>query len=576
MTLQAVAQGWGNQLYLFNGGQIDIVARDVFIDEDGAATPLTFGQVNVDTASDGDFHKSLFGGHNSFYPGGYSNHKPMAFLGKSRLITATNIVKDGRRNLYILGFDGSGLFFNKGGKFETDPWRTGKGNELFSPSGQKDTQGHDVALLRHNDHVFGCGAYTDVDASTDTDWNNLGWHYHFDDPFSVTETQRTYRMFSIRRDPDDRIFGPAIKFEPDALSQNHLMSCDMTAFRTDLYYANWVDVLRWPGASGTPEIVHHDRNNPRARIFGSWPSGGFSAGEPVGENELLMLQSDGLLHRLSLTGSGTNLLVDFEDVKTDYTSRDSDNLFARSNSTTNEPGRTPLLLPFNDELHAFVTTQTSGYIHMTCGGAASGTGNWTDRTTALPPSLQRADGCLYGFVDGFRNKMMLMHVSYSKFGLFGTTGGGQNAGGGMWMYLHDPDRNWIEVWRGNIGLPPRGFMPYANIGPYAAMPSGNNPQLLKCSDHAVLTYQLFDELSRDVNVDVEWSNDLGASWNSARRFKSYDRSASPLLLGSGTQNLSTSRDGVEYTFFWDYVNDIQFNPDPTQEILLRVRPALVR
>ncbi len=92
---------------------------------------------------------------------------------------------------------------------------------------------------------------------------------------------------------------------------------------------------------------------------------------------------------------------------------------------------------------------------------------------------------------------------------------------------------------------------------------------MQCSDYAILSYDLFDQLARPVNVNVEYTIDEGLTWQTARRFKSY---VDGQPLGSGTANLPTSPDGASYTFFWDFVNDVGFNTE--KDAQLRVRPII--
>jgi hypothetical protein len=572
--IPSVMQGWGGQLYLLRGGQIDIVNKSLEAQADPSIT-TTVGQTRQDGADVGDFYRALWGGQNSYIPGAYANHKPMAFSPRGRLYQALHLLHEANLNLYIGGWDGSGLFFHRGGDFEAQLWKSGRGWDAASPSGSHSVRSYDHALIRHNNFVFGIGVHKESDPSgPSSNWTQkMGWTFDFSTISELSPadiTRRTYRVFSIS-DQDKKIMGPVTRFLPNALTFEHLNACDAFAFRDDLYYANWVDILKFPGASGTPEVLHFDRNNPRARSFGAWPSGGIdSDGTAIGENRLLVLDSDGSLYRLNTTASGRNLLVDLTDLRTNEAGRPNDNFFSRTQSSTNEPGRSPLLLAQNRELHAFVVSASSGYLHFTCNGDPSGTTNWTDRTDQLPPNFKNKDGNVYGFADTIRNKLYLLHCTYSSFGVYGAEGGGQDCGGGFWLYQHDFNRDWLEVTRNIIGMPPRGLVPYQNLGPYVGVPSGNNPEVFKCSDYAIMTYNLYDSLARAVNVDVEFSLDVGVSWNTARRFRAY---TGP-FMGSGVQNLATSPDGIQYTFFWDYVNDIGFNNQ--EEVLLRVRPKLVR
>ena len=576
MTTPSVSQGYGGQLYLHRGGQLDLVNRSLEAHADPALTEYV-GMLNVDTASVADFHRSAFGGENSWFPGSYANHKPAAFLARGRLIQALNRIQDSDSRLYIGGWDGSGLFFNRGGQFQSVPWKSGKGWDALSPSGTLQTvKSRDHALLNHNGIVFGFGAHGESDTAPATSqWpNKLGWTFDFSTVglLNASEPRRTYRVFSIS-DRDDRIMGPVTRILPNALSKEHLNSCDAVSLGDDVYYANWIDVLRFPGASGAPQLMYSDVINPLAKSFGFWPSGGYQAGEPVGEIRLLVLEGDGKLWRLKAPASGRELLVDLTEIRADEAGRPKDNFFARINSTSDEPGRPPLLLTFDGELHAFAITESSGYMHFACAGNPSGTGGWSDRTDDLPPDLQSKDGCVYGFVDEFRQRINLLQVSYSKFGIYGAMGGGQNCGGGFWLRTLDANGDWLEVDRGNVGLPMRGLVPYQNLGPWALTPSGGNPEVFKCSDYTLLSYKLFDQEVRRVDVEVEFSVDRGITWSPARRFRDYTTGQA---LGSGVSDLATAPPptGEAYTFYWDHVNDVGFNN--ALPALLRVRPKVRR
>lgn len=567
-----MAQGWGGQLILIKGGQIDIVNRSLEATADAGVTDYV-GIANNTQIDNDDFNKSMFGGESSWFPSAYSNHKPAAFDSRGQLIQSLNRIGDEVSDLYIGGWDGSGLFFNGGGQFESRLWKSGRGWNALSPSGSHGMTTRDLAVVRHNDVVFGIGYHLDGDpAPGGSQWDDFGWTVDFNvGDMDQTEVRRTYRVWSVDGN-DKRILGPVTRFTPNAISKEHLNACDAFSHKNDVYYANWVDILRFPGGSGIPEVMHFNRGTPLTRSFAAWPSGGFSPQlSPSGENRLLVLDGDGKLYRMKAPASGRDQLVDLTSLVGNEDGRPNDNFFARLNSSVNEPGRTSLLLPLENNLHAFVVTATSGYMHFTCVGDPSGTTNWTNRTTEMPTDLRSKDGNVYGFVDHKRDKIYLLHSTYSKFGLYGAAGGGQNAGGGFWLYEHDVNRTWKELNRSIVGMPIRGLVPYSNLGPWARTPSGTNPEVMKCSDYTVLTYELYDQLARSVDVEVEYSLTNGASWFPARRFKSYDTQQ---LLGSGTEDLPTSPNGIEYTFFWNHVHDVGF--DTKKEALLRVRPLVSR
>jgi hypothetical protein len=115
------------------------------------------------------------------------------------------------------------------------------------------------------------------------------------------------------------------------------------------------------------------------------------------------------------------------------------------------------------------------------------------------------------------------------------------------------------------------MMPIQNLGPFTTIPSGSNPSVLKCNDYSIIEYKLHDLDKRLLDVDIEYSVNDGATWNTATRFKTYDTGQ---LLGSGVQNLPSNLDGIQYNFYWAYVTDVGFNTE--DNALLRIRPRLSR
>jgi len=84
----------------------------------------------------------------------------------------------------------------------------------------------------------------------------------------------------------------------------------------------------------------------------------------------------------------------------------------------------------------------------------------------------------------------------------------------------------------------------------------NSPILIKCRDHAVLDYKIIDELSRNVDVNIEYSDDNGCTWSTCDRFKDYETIQ---YLGDGITDLASSPSGEWHSFYWDFVKPFGYN-----------------
>jgi hypothetical protein len=568
--IPAVSQSFGTQMFYIRGGSLTPFNLTFLSD-------LSFGRAVGQSEADrgggatSDAHTYFFGGINTYWGGAYANHKPVAFY-NAKLYQASNRAKDSDGWLYLTRFDGSGIFFHQGSDYQTDKWKGGRGSELITPSGVTSLlSSSDMGMLVYNGNLFIAGAITNASISPGSNkWvTDFGWDLRAD-TFTINATKRKnrlYQMFVV--DSNDKKIGSVrSQFLPHASQVEYTNTCDMIGHRDSVYYANWIDVLKFPGGSGAPIIIQQDLSNPSSKSFALWPASGYLNSVPSGQDSVFMLTGSGVLKRI-LSPSGTETVVDFANIRTD-SFRTSDNLTARINSSTIEPGRSCLLLPYNNKLNAFVISATSGYMHFICNGDPRTSSNWTDRSDFLPEELRRFDGNLFGFVDDFRNRLYTLHCSMSEVGLWGHVGVSKTAGGIKVSELN-LDNSWTNIYRGVAGLPVRGFIPYMNEGPSILTPSGNNPEILKCSDYAILTYKLFDAFNRNTNVDIQYSLNRGLTWNDARRFRSYDTGQ---LLGSGLIGLPASPFGEEYLFYWDYVNDIGFNN--VQEVIIRISPRLSR
>ncbi len=588
-----VLQTWGGGLIYVDGRMARHFAYSFRVNPttgsaDSDVSPNYQGSFN-NQQSTTDYFRTYFGGANSIWPGALYNKKSMAVF-NGRLYQALNSIQAVGSELSIVRFDGSGLFVNGGNsEYESRPDLSGPGLELMSPSGvgtdsqslPMKTRTGDCSMVVHNGILFIVGQQIFKDDNASDLWPQNGWDYDFTAlPLSDSRIARQYFWATID-DQDKKTFGPATRFT-EGLSENSpdpelLHMCDMISYGDDIYFCNPCDVVKINGGSGTMSLVDTDTSRPTTRSLEIWPSGGFTNGESNGPSRLLVLEGSGILKSVRLGSqypSGVDFFADLSSLTippglgqtTDI--RVSDPWTARILDDTDQPMRSCALKNFDGQLHAFICTEASGVNHFINDGLnASGVSNWTNATSNLPDDLTRFDGNIYLSEDPINNKMLVSYITMGNVGVIGHAAQ-KTAGGGTYIYTY-VNGDWQEIYVGAGGGTPRGILPLANLGPYATIPSGTNPELFKCSDYAVMTYSLSDEESRPVDVTIEFSIDKGASWNTARRFRSYN---THILLGSGVSDLPTSPGGIQYDFYWDYVNDVGFSKE--EEALLRVTPIL--
>ena len=585
--LPCVSLGFGGRLHIIEGGRV-VNTNLTFVKSPSNTQPI--GPWFAGAGTGANYMEILFGGINSIMPGALSNHKPCAFY-YGDLYTTLHTISEAPR-VFLTKFDGSGVF-KHGGFTGTNGyaanWRNGRGTQLISPSGTLDIGFQSCAHIVHNGVLFVLGA-TPLITFPITEWTNMGWV----GPTIANGTDQTdrrrrrrYGGFVISKNEkqgtvDKRILQPLPELA-NATTQEDTHACDAISFSNDIYFTSHIDLLRYPGGSGIPELIESTVNIPSPKCFEIYPSGGFSNGDPVfdpttNHADLLMLSSSGVLKsiifRTNESPSGTRTLIDLgllvQDAGTLIKDVRTGTMLSRVTSSTAEPPRSCFLKTFNSKLNAFFPSATSGYYHFQCEGDPRDSNNWTNVTNDMFEDVRRFDGDLYGFHDNFRDVLYVMHISKSEYGLFGTVGG-QNGAGGMHLSELNKNNEWREIYRGVSAEPSVGLIPYNFIGPYSQAPSGSNPQVIASTDYALLTYKLYSPYPRTVNVDIEYTINKGITWHTAKRFKSYDTAT---LLGEGKTNLSASFFGQEHTFYWDYINDIGFNN--VKEAKLRIRVKLVR
>lgn len=552
-------QGWGGQLHYIRGARLYPINMQLDL---RYASNTAYGPHRAENSSDNLWHRRFFGGNNSYHPAAYTNAKPAAVF-QGKLYQVLHNLNRSTIATYVTRFDGSGIFINEGdSNYEDRKAINGRGSELLSPSGVSFTvASNDLAHVVHNGNLFMVG---NIYSSNFSSWESLGWAHGPNQGGSPAD--RKYGSLIVTSD-QKRIATPITDLTGTADESHHLHACDAVSYKDDIYYSNWLEILRFPGGSGVPTVVYSDSKTPSHKGFVVYPAQGYSGSTPVGDDQLLFQTGSGVIHRLNTDGSTTQIT----DLGSSAGSvRPRDNFRSRLLSSTAEPGRSSLLVNFNNQLHSFFTTATSGYNHFIANGNPSGTSNWTDSTASLPGPMKRWDSNVFAFVDEFRNRMYVAQVTMGEVGVVGHAGIHKGPGG---VYIHEytSDGDWREVFRGVPGLTPRGLLPLMNTGPYVTIPSGTGPVAYKCSDYAIVEYTLHDLDRRPVDVDIKYSINEGVSWHDARRFKTYDTRT---LLGSGVTNLPTTPEGVSYDFYWHYVNDIGFNN--VKNCLLRIRPKLTR
>ena len=580
-------QGWGGRIFKVQGGIMTPLSMTFDLATEATDSEFAvlgaFSQVTSDT----DFQYRQFGGKNTYAPAAYFNHKPMVVY-NGRIYQALNRINDApssnRHHLYITRFDGSGVFSQD--LFGGDAWKSGPGNEILSPSGGDsssiigEVQTGDLCALEHNGNIFFVGQIRNSSINTG-DWDDFGWDY-IGETINYNAAIRRYGTVVIQPHDDKRIAPSVPNTASVASTESPATSLvrsyyghgtDAISYKNDIYFANLQDIIRFPGGSGAPILKGNFSRSASTYKFESFPASGYVDGKPLGEDLLLVQDGSGVMYKIQQTRnypSGMVAMNNFGEIASSV--RLGDNFIARQNTTTQEPARSNSLVNFNNTLHSFVPSATSGYNHFRLNQRSdpSGLDNWRNLTRNMPTIIRDYDGNIFTEVDEEENILYVCHVSMGEGSVWGYASNKTSAGH-VTVWRYGPDDVWTEIHRSVPGLHPRGLIPYSNLGPGAGVPSGTNPDIFKCSDYAILEYSLFDAMSRNVDVEIEYSIDEGLSWNTARQFRTYDTN---ILQGDGKTGLSSSPEGVTHQFYWHYVSDIGFNTE--DNCLLRVRTRLAR
>lgn len=574
-----------------------------------------------------DYWESLWGGPMSMLPMN-TPHKPGAFYHGDFYFYKHTVALN--RAHFLLKFDGSGIFSQGGSTNFANNSLSGPGSQLLSPSGTStEIRGGPMCVIPHNGSIFYVGTTTDRawNTSSSAYINQLGWDTGASDAFENSGDdagtglvrRRAYCSYYITKKPgvakEKKGFGKlGILYKRTGASglastYEDLNACDAISWGDDIIYANNLDIVHFPGGSGTPRYIEAGSAT-TSKCFEPHPSGGFNqtTGSAIGDSDLLVLTGSGIVKKIKFQGDpgynpsgfpfggdifntvqghasgypfGTTSIANLGSLVSNVSGPKvrTSGPRGRVGSTTENPDRSCLLKVHGNRLHAFFISKASGYYHFTCEGDPRTLTNWTDRTTSLPTNLKIRDGNIFGFRDEHFGTLNILHTAYSNIGAFGTQGG--NTGAGGWtLYQLNENLQWNRLYHGASNGPPVGLIPYNPEGVYVQVPSGSrrgvapgNPNVLASTDYAEVDYSLFSHRkpNRFADVIIEYTTDNGATWNRASRFKDY---VSGALLGSGTTNLEASPEGMNYTFFWAHVKDLGFNYN--QGVKLRVRPTFLR
>ena len=619
----SVQVAWGGGLHMFGH---PAGPRSVAMDTTNAV-----GQNNIINAWQrggvgffNNYYKGLYGGPLSICPNGFANHKPGAFY-FGQFYFQKSTVDQQSMELHVLRFDGSGQYINTS-NFDANHFRfksqSGRGVDFLSPSGGTGIDAHPLSTIVHNGVLFMVGAFITHDENpltspwtTFEDWNikDKGLGGAGNDTGNFLPRRRAYGAVTVHkknrfgkefRDIASNVtrFNNSTSLSGIAPDSECLGACDAVSWGSSVIYANHADVVEFPGGSGRARFIERNDVELSAKCFQPFPSSGFdSNGNAVGKDELMMLTSSGVLKKVLFPGDplhnpsglpnlgldlephasgrpfGMESLVSVGDLVADFFGPKvrKNGQRGRLLDSTTEPTRSCLLQNFNNKLHAFFISASSGYYHFICDGNPRSLDNWEDRTAFLPDEFKLFDGDMYGHVDENFNRLTCMHVAKSNIGLYGTVGSDRGAGGWS-IYELTGENEWINRQVGGAMSPGVGLIPYDPNGVFVEMPSGafaSNPEVVASTDYALLKYQLFTPRNPGfkVDVDIEYSIDNGTTWQAATQFRDYGTGSG---LGEGKVDLTASPDGDIHEYYWAHVKDVGFNP--VKDARLRVRPNKVK
>lgn len=287
------------------------------------------------------------------------------------------------------------------------------------------------------------------------------------------------------------------------------------------------------------------------------------------DGNLYMLEGSGVVSQIIPSGTGVvkNNLADLSYV--DPGNIRYGGIHAREWGI--ERATKDLIVSYQDKLHAFVGMGSGAYHFVSSGNMSA----WEDKTSDLPALFRTTQCNIHGYRDPHDGKLyILASPMVSDNGIYGIVTFGDKVTGVSHLYSYNGStwdkHGWFPIqsmWHAG------GFVGFDAYGPHVAMPSGIDypygrepgsgltsitPAVFKCKDYALVDYQLIDELSRNIDVSIEYSLDDGCTWNTCSRFKNYSTLE---YVGEGLTALSASPSGNWHTFYWDFVKAVGYNVD---------------
>ena len=228
-----------------------------------------------------------------------------------------------------------------------------------------------------------------------------------------------------------------------------------------------------------------------------------------------------------------------------------------------------LIQSYQDKLHVFIGMGSGAY-HFSSSGDM---GTWTNHTADLPDILRGTQCNIYAVEDYHDNNLYVLACPMvADHGALGVITFGERVSGIGHLFSYNGTAWTQHAW---FPIPSfwgaGGFIGFDYYGPHVEMPSGTaypygaasgdivgdmTPILYKCKDYAIIDYKLIDELSRNIDVSIQYSIDDGCTWYDCRRFKDYQ---TVQYLGEGLTALSSSPSGEWHSFTWDFVNAVGYN-----------------
>ena len=347
---------------------------------------------------------------------------------------------------------------------------------------------------------------------------------------------------------------------------------DMVEFRERIYATNACHLLSFLPRFGSSGVIDVDND---FRILYA------TSGNAYYPTPKWLSKCNGNLYMLEADGQVSQIIPDANNIDvtvsgiTDLSYLDADNVRyggIHSREWGIERATKNALFTYQNRLHA-IFGMGSGTYHLSA--SQDDLSYWPNHTSGLPTRIREHQGNVYTYEDSNDGNLYVLFTSMQTQGALGLNTFRNTSAGLGYLYSYDGTTwtqhgDWFPLCTfGSAG----GFIGFDYEGPHVIMASGHDypineipeasgshttPILYKCKDYAVLDYQLVDQLSRNIDVTIEFSINDGCDWSTCYRFKSYETFQ---YLGDGTTALSSSPSGEWHTFYWDFVKSIGYNVD---------------